>query len=80
MFHEQVYDESDKSNEEWDILFLVEGSEETTNVHEKQKKAKAKSSDTTIELSPSKEIQNRLEATPTLKRSSRQIQLPARYI
>ena len=36
-------------------------------------------SDTTIKTSPSKEIQNGLEATPTLRISGRKIQLPARY-
>ena len=80
MFHEQVHDESDKRNEEWDnIPFLVEGREETRNNHDQQKKAEAENLDTTIKPSPSKEIQNELEATPTLRRSGRQIQLPARY-
>ena len=34
MFHEQVHDKSNKCNEEWDISFLVEGSEETDNSHD----------------------------------------------
>ena len=44
-----------------------------------RKKAEAESSDTTIKASPSKEIQNMLEATPTLRRSGRRIQFLARY-
>ena len=80
MFHEQVFDESDKRNKELDILLLVEGSEETGNSHEEQQKAEAESLDTTINMSPSKETQNRVEATPILRRSGRQIQLPNRYM
>ena len=56
MFHDQVHDESDKCNEEWDIPFLVEGSEETGNSHDQQEKAEAENLDTTIKPSPSKEI------------------------
>ena len=57
----------------------MEGSEEVGNNHEEEKKAEAESSDTTIKTSPSKEIQNGLEATPTLIRSGSKIHLPARY-
>lgn len=67
MFHEQIYDEFDKGNEELDIPLLVEGSEEVGDNHEKQKKAEVESSDTTIEASHSKEIQNKLEDIPTLR-------------
>ena len=60
MFHEQVYDGSDKIDENWDIPLLVEGSEEVGDNHEKQKKAEVEISDTEIKASPSKESQNGL--------------------
>ena len=50
---------------------LVEESEEIGNSQDQKKEAKAENLDTTIKSSPSKEIQNGLEATPTLIRSHR---------
>ena len=82
MLFRSVHDgNSVNNNDDWDIPLLVEeGNGETGESHEKQQEnSEAYVSYEIIESSPSRDDENRLDVTPTLRRSGRKTQLPARY-